>query len=131
MYNKMKKMIQWLSVFFSKIPIANKRKCKTQSPGKVTLNRIHDKNLFYLTAPNMKSKLLISLLFLCLFNVDVALGQISIMPVGDSITFGTWDSESRPSEVITGYRQPLYLMLQQAGFDIDFVGGMNSDYWTD
>ncbi|MBN4065550.1 hypothetical protein JYT85_02760 [Desulfocapsa sp. AH-315-G09] len=74
----------------------------------------------------MKSKLLISLLFLCLFNVDVALGQISIMPVGDSITFGTWDSESRPSEVITGYRQPLYLMLQQAGFDIDFVGGMNS-----
>lgn len=47
-----------------------------------------------------------------------------VMPLGNSITYGTYGSsvDTRPPELITGYRQPLYLNLVDAGYYVDFVG---------
>jgi len=47
---------------------------------------------------------------------------IRIMPLGNSITYGNYHPEIRPEGLITGYRQSLWLMLQDAGYNIDFVG---------
>ncbi len=47
---------------------------------------------------------------------------IRIMPLGNSITYGNYHPETRPEGLITGYRQSLWLMLTEAGYDIDFVG---------
>jgi lysophospholipase L1-like esterase len=44
------------------------------------------------------------------------LGPIRIMPLGDSITYGT------NSTGTVGYRRPLYQMLSGAGYSVDFVG---------
>lgn len=51
----------------------------------------------------------------------LAAAPIKIMPVGDSITAG--EHYRFPAlEERTGYRKPLYEMLTDAGYDIDFVG---------
>ncbi|MGY2134617.1 SGNH/GDSL hydrolase family protein [Hymenobacter sp. HD11105] len=42
-------------------------------------------------------------------------GQVKIMPLGDSITQG--------SARYNSYRRPLWLQLQQAQYDVNFVGG--------
>jgi lysophospholipase L1-like esterase len=47
---------------------------------------------------------------------DICVSPVEIMPLGDSITKGS----GSPST--TGYRQPLYLWLTDAGYDVDFVG---------
>ena len=49
---------------------------------------------------------------------------IKIMPVGDSITAGEHYSFP-PLEERTGYRKPLYEMLMDAGYDVDFVGSQS------
>jgi lysophospholipase L1-like esterase len=53
-------------------------------------------------------------------SIAWALGAetVRIMPLGDSITRGGGST----GEV--GYRRPLYLMLEQAGYQVDFVGSM-------
>ncbi|OED38187.1 hypothetical protein AB833_21160 [Chromatiales bacterium (ex Bugula neritina AB1)] len=56
---------------------------------------------------------------LLLVNQSPALAQnIQIAPIGDSITQA---GNSRP-----GYRRSLWLKLQQAGYDVDFVGSQNT-----
>lgn len=47
-----------------------------------------------------------------------------IMPLGDSITDGYIEGLS--DEFMVGYRQKLYLDLVNAGYDVDFVGSLNS-----
>ena len=51
---------------------------------------------------------------------------VKIMPLGDSITWGTFGPtgtvDTRPSSLRTGYRQPLYLSLIDEGFNVNFVG---------
>ncbi|MGB9714852.1 MAG: LamG-like jellyroll fold domain-containing protein, partial [Thermodesulfovibrionales bacterium] len=57
---------------------------------------------------------------------------VRIMPLGDSITYGrrTWpDPEFEPygpdsPNYVVGYRQTLYLLLQNSGYYFDFVGSM-------
>ena len=44
------------------------------------------------------------------------------MPLGNSITYGNYHPETRPEGLITGYRQSLWLMLEEAGYMVDFVG---------
>ncbi|MCB0212550.1 MAG: hypothetical protein KDJ52_24615, partial [Anaerolineae bacterium] len=58
---------------------------------------------------------------------------IRIMPLGDSITHGVYGSGSfggsgdpRPDSEIPGYRQPLYNMLTNVGYDVDFVGSLQA-----
>ena len=65
---------------------------------------------------------------------------VRIMPAGDSITYGMYGDEPcdlslstcgdpdypRSEAYITGYRQPLYLSLVNAGYSIDFVGSLQT-----
>ena len=46
--------------------------------------------------------------------------SIKIMPLGDSLTYGTYYESSG------GYRQKLFTDLTNAGFNVDFVGSQNS-----
>jgi lysophospholipase L1-like esterase len=46
--------------------------------------------------------------------------QITIMPLGDSITLGI--GPSYPTADLNGYRQDLYLDLVSSGYDVNFVG---------
>jgi lysophospholipase L1-like esterase len=50
---------------------------------------------------------------------------IRIMPLGDSITYGT------NSTGIVGYRRPLYQLLTGAGYNVDFVGSQTDGSPTD
>ncbi|NJK87316.1 MAG: hypothetical protein HC906_16365, partial [Bacteroidales bacterium] len=49
---------------------------------------------------------------------------VEIMPVGNSITLDDYSGDLRPLGLRTGYRQPLWLKLDESGFDIDFVGSL-------
>ena len=60
---------------------------------------------------------------------DTAIAQANnhrykIMPLGDSITFDNHSGDTRPEGLRTGYRQPLYLSLVEAGYNVDFVGSL-------
>jgi len=48
------------------------------------------------------------------------LGPVRIMPLGDSITYGT------SSTGTVGYRRPLYQLLSGAGYSVDFVGSQTT-----
>lgn len=50
---------------------------------------------------------------------------VRIMPLGDSITTGKGTGGDQHPQM-TGYRQPLYLALTQAGYRVNFVGGEQS-----
>jgi hypothetical protein len=52
--------------------------------------------------------------------------QITIMPLGDSITRGTPGSADE-----TGYRRRLYLLLQEYGYDVNFVGSLQNGLLSD
>ena len=47
---------------------------------------------------------------------------IRIMPLGDSITYG-YSSLSSPG----GYRAPLYQLLTNAGFNVDYIGTLTNN----
>jgi hypothetical protein len=47
---------------------------------------------------------------------------IKIMPLGNSITYDQYISDSRPAGDHGGYRKPLYDLLNSAGLFFDFVG---------
>jgi len=50
--------------------------------------------------------------------------SISIMPLGDSITYGAGSTDN-------GYRKPLYQKLTDAGYDFDFVGSQTTGDFGD
>jgi len=70
-------------------------------------------------------KLLLSVI-LSLFTAHSLWAQITIMPLGDSITYDNRINETRPVGQRTAYRQRLYLDLKSAGYDVDFVGSQVS-----
>jgi hypothetical protein len=49
---------------------------------------------------------------------------VTIMPLGDSITYGY--GEIADKDLVTGYRQPLFESLKSSGYYIDFVGDRNT-----
>ena len=63
-----------------------------------------------------------ALAILSVGNVDILWGKINIMPLGDSITYDNNIDDTRPVGERVAYRQPLWLDLLGAGYDIDFVG---------
>jgi hypothetical protein len=66
------------------------------------------------------------LLFLVLTSVAQA-QVVRIMPLGDSITYGYWGyGDTRTVDMITGYRQALFLALQKAGHQVEFVGTLSA-----
>ena len=48
--------------------------------------------------------------------------KINIMPLGDSITYDNHAGDTRPEGLRTGYRQPLWILLNDSGYNVDFVG---------
>ncbi len=48
-----------------------------------------------------------------------------LMPLGDSITMGKGDPNTYPGSIYTGYRDDLYILLTNNGWDIDFVGSQD------
>ena len=54
-------------------------------------------------------------------STQVSSPTIKLMPLGDSITWGTNPDNSNSS----GYRRSLYLQLTNAGYNVDFVGSLN------
>jgi lysophospholipase L1-like esterase len=47
---------------------------------------------------------------------------VNILPFGDSITKGIWVNDSRPNSQVTGYRAPLWHLLTNNGYKVNFVG---------
>ncbi len=50
---------------------------------------------------------------------------VTIMPLGNSITFGGYGDLSAPTELAKGYRAPLHGQLLSDGYYIDFVGNQD------
>jgi len=65
------------------------------------------------------------LVFVFTFSTLVQAETVRIMPLGDSITYD-WVfndiTNPRPTSSLSGYRNYLWYKLQDAGYDIDFVG---------
>jgi hypothetical protein len=75
----------------------------------------------------MKLNLLVATA-LCLLFVTLSLAyadSVRIMPLGDSITSG-YNLTHTQSDYMVGYRQKLYRDLIDGGYDVEFVGSMNS-----
>ena len=64
--------------------------------------------------------------FLPISPSPAATAQVSIMPLGDSITYGS-SSGTKPGEEVS-YRKALMDKLVAAGYEIVFVGSQNSGY---
>ncbi len=48
--------------------------------------------------------------------------RIKVMPLGNSITFDAFSGDARPEGERTGYRQPLWHLIDDDGYMVDFVG---------
>ncbi len=69
-----------------------------------------------------------SLIFIFFFYFVLIAQQVRILPLGDSITRDSFGADPRPDSLLTGYRQPLWLLLQTAGYKIDFIGSDSAGY---
>ncbi len=79
------------------------------------------------TIKRMKAITLSLFLFLGLVAAENLWAQTAIMPLGDSITYDNNSGDvlnPRPTGERTGYRQPLWLDLLSAGYNVDFVGSL-------
>ncbi|MFZ0454446.1 MAG: SGNH/GDSL hydrolase family protein [Ignavibacteriaceae bacterium] len=74
------------------------------------------------------NKYKLSILIMLLSSVQLYSQSIRILPLGDSITKDSFRDNSRPDSVLTGYRQPLWIMLKSAGYSVDFIGNDSSGY---
>ena len=70
----------------------------------------------------MKTFKLLLIFIICSIAADCLSAQIKIMPLGDSITYDNRINETRPIGQQIAYRQQLWLELQAAGYDVNFVG---------
>ena len=69
------------------------------------------------------TKLLI--FFLSLVVVKSLWAQITIMPLGDSITKGSQSTD------VNGYRRDLKDLLVSSGYDVNFVGSLHDGTFVD
>ena len=74
---------------------------------------------------NVYEKFILSLVILSIGLSQIYSQKVKILPLGDSITRG---HSSLPDSLFTGYRQPLWLLLQSDGYPVDFVGSDSSGY---
>ena len=70
-------------------------------------------------------KLILLVVILSLFAVESQAAQITIMPLGASITMGYGSSEEN------GYRRELRDLLVSHGYDVDFVGSLENGTFED
>jgi hypothetical protein len=69
-------------------------------------------------------KTLFVIVVLFSFAANRLWAQITIMPLGDSITLGIGPSDS--TEDLNGYRRELWTLLTSSGYDVDFVGSSSN-----
>ena len=62
------------------------------------------------------------LYLLFVLSVTTLYGKMKIMPLGNSITWDWHYNDSRSDTQRHGYRNYLWYKLQEAGYDVDFVG---------
>ena len=79
--------------------------------------KIIDNKIFHLT-----------LIFILIYPFQIYSQKVRIMPIGDSITRDSFGANPRPDSLLTGYRQPLWLLLQNDGYPVDFTGSDSSGY---
>lgn len=68
------------------------------------------------------------MLIVILGSSQVYSQKLKILPLGDSITRDVFRANPRPDSLLTGYRQPLWLLLQSGNYPVDFIGSDNSGY---
>ncbi len=85
--------------------------------------------------PTPRALALALILITAVFIVPPAFSQpwplsytVKIMPLGNSITYGRYTIELRPPGQIPGYRQPLWQKLNEAGYNVNFVGSQSTGY---
>ncbi len=66
-----------------------------------------------------------------ILNIDAQ--TVTIMPLGNSITFDSHSGETRPDGDKISYRYKLYQLISSVGYDFDYVGSENSgnNYFQD
>ncbi len=70
-------------------------------------------------------RIILSLVILSIGFSQAYSQKIKILLLGDSITRG---QSPQPDSLFTGYRQPLWLLLQSDGYPVDFVGSESAGY---
>jgi lysophospholipase L1-like esterase len=70
-------------------------------------------------------KLILFLIILSAGGSQIYSQKVKILPLGDSITNG---ESPQPDSLFTGYRQPLWLLLQSDGYPVDFIGSDTAGY---
>ncbi|MEJ2641977.1 MAG: GDSL-type esterase/lipase family protein, partial [Desulfosarcinaceae bacterium] len=65
-------------------------------------------------------------LLLMAVGTYVQAAPIRIMPLGDSITYDDRSGDTRPPELRSAYRNYLWYLLVDSGYDIDFVGSVEA-----
>lgn len=68
----------------------------------------------------LKMMSLLSAAFACALTAEAVNPTLRILPLGDSLTWGTGSEGTR------GYRKPLWDKLVAAGYNVDFVGSQDS-----
>jgi lysophospholipase L1-like esterase len=73
-------------------------------------------------------KFILSFIILSIGFTQTYSQKIKILPLGDSITRDSFRANPRPDSILTGYRQPLWLLLKSENYPIDFIGSDSSGY---
>jgi len=71
-------------------------------------------------------KYLITFLFFTFGSLSILQAEVKIMPLGDSITWDWYYTDSRSDAYRHGYRDDLWYKLQDADYSVDFVGSRHN-----
>lgn len=77
---------------------------------------------------NLGEKFILSLILLSIGFLQIYSQNVKVLPLGDSITKDSFRANPRPDSMLTGYRQPLWLLLQSGNYPVDFIGSDSSGY---
>ncbi len=69
------------------------------------------------------------LFFLLIFPVAIAQQPLRVMPLGNSITFDTYEKDPRTDAYKISYRYKLYQLFSESGFFVDFVGSRRAGWY--
>jgi len=87
-----------------------------------------EKDMFRLNPGRPLALALIVALLLGCAHGAAADAPVRIMPLGASIVSGLFTGGIPTDELVAGFRQPLWLQLLDAGYDVDFVGSVSAGY---
>ena len=71
-------------------------------------------------------KILLSAVFVSIGSVSILQGATKIMPLGNSITYDDYHTDSRPQSERSGYRNYLWYKLRDIEYSANFVGSRHT-----